>query len=275
MLAVVNNSGNRRMPATEICPKCHYQRQTGDSHVMAGICPACGIAYKKWRAGEVPRPDECGEDESQAQEQEDGGILYDESVVHSLAERLRVQFLSIPEKVTGATLFGRAALWLVFVVWGWSFIFGGISWESIGGSFLHNVILPFHEFGHLLFSPLGRFMGILGGSLFQVLMPLGLMLAFSIQQRDNFAASIMMWWCGQSFIVVSPYIADAPYRAIPLIGGMDESAHDWGNLLTVTDSMGSAMSLARLSFATGSLIMLVAMVWGGWLLWQQKKTLID
>ena len=35
-------------------------------------------------------------------------------------------------------------------------------------------------------------------------------------------------------IDVSPYIADAPYRVLPLVGGLGEESHDWGNLLTMT-----------------------------------------
>ena len=32
------------------CPKCHYTRTPDDNHIPDGICPACGIAYNKYRA---------------------------------------------------------------------------------------------------------------------------------------------------------------------------------------------------------------------------------
>lgn len=32
------------------CPKCGYRRRDTDSQVHPDICPACGIAYSKWRA---------------------------------------------------------------------------------------------------------------------------------------------------------------------------------------------------------------------------------
>ncbi|UUZ56986.1 hypothetical protein LP419_19980 [Massilia sp. H-1] len=89
---------------------------------------------------------------------------------------------------------GRALAWCAFALWALWFTLHGVDWEVIGGSFLHSIILPFHEFGHVLFMPFGRFMAILGGSLFQVLMPLGLMLAFLFKQRDTFGASAMLWW---------------------------------------------------------------------------------
>ena len=204
------------------CPKCAYTRQASDQQAHPGICPACGIAYAKWRA----RQKGSSTIDSDA-------AVGDEDYDSSLLERLRVTLTQVPEEVDPVHFWGRVILYLLFVIWGGSFIVGGIDWESIGGSFLHNANLPFHEFGHLLFSPLGDFMGILGGSLFQVLLPIGLMTAFVLQQQDNFAASIMLWWSGQNFIDVSPYIADAKSRAIPLIRGMSEDYHDWGNLLSM------------------------------------------
>ena len=45
----------------------------------------------------------------------------------------------------------------------------------------------FHEAGHILFSPFGRFMTVLGGSLTQVLVPLLCAGAFLWQTRDPFA----------------------------------------------------------------------------------------
>src|SRR5690606_16098164 len=116
-------------------------------------------------------------------------------------------------------------------------------------------------------------MMILGGSLFQVLMPLGLLIAFSWQQRDNFAAAIMLWWSGQSFIDVSPYIADAPYRSLPLIGGMGEESHDWGNLLTMMNAVDSAATIANMCFAFGSLLIITAIAWGSYILYLQKKNI--
>lgn len=244
------------------CPKCGYTRLPSDRQVMAGICPTCGIAIAKWQQRQQPNTTPWPDD---------GDVTT--QIIPPLSQRVAARLLALPEAVDLPVLLGRSALYLLFFLWGWSFILGGIDWQGIGGSFLHNVNLPFHEFGHVLFSPFGRFMAILGGSLFQVLMPLGVMLGFLLQQRDPFAASVMLWWAGQSFIDVSPYIADAPYRAIPLIGGLGESAHDWGNLLTMTGSMAHATAYARSSFVIGTLLMLLSFAWGGYLLYLQKQRL--
>ncbi|WP_432695263.1 hypothetical protein ACQUQP_11980 [Marinobacterium sp. YM272] len=251
------------------CPKCGYKRQPQDSHVMEGICPNCGIAYLKWKARQA--------DENQAQE---GSGLNEEAPDHFVSEpllpvwrRLLTRLMAEPEKVDSVSFSGQALIYVAFFFWGWSFILGGIDWQGIGGSFLHSVNLPFHEFGHVLFSPFGRFMMFLGGSLFQVLMPLGLMLAFIIQRRDNFAASIMLWWSGQNFIDVSPYIADARQRSLPLIMGMGEESHDWGNLLRMSGTLDKAQSYAQQWFTIGVILMLLSFCWGGWLLYRQFRRL--
>ncbi|SHH45693.1 hypothetical protein [Massilia sp. CF038] len=242
------------------CPKCAYQRLPTDTHVHSGVCPACGIAYQKYldrQAGVLPPVAE---------------ILVHETVLPA-HEQLRLRLLEMPAEVDQVTLGGRALAWTAFALWTIWFTLHGVSWEVIGSSFLHNVILPFHEFGHVLFLPFGRFMTILGGSLFQVLMPLGLMLAFLIKQRETFGASAMLWWAGQSLVDLSPYIRDAQDRSLPLVGGGGEESHDWGNLLTMLGWLDHTVAISRLCFGAGVIVMLAALVWGAQLLRLQYEKL--
>jgi hypothetical protein len=239
------------------CPKCQYIRTPDDRHVMEGLCPACGIAYHKWTGS----PQVYSED-----------IRRLTSRI-TFGQRLWATFTCVPQRVDGPSFWGRCVLLALFGLWGASFIVNGLNWQSIGNSFMHNINLPFHEFGHVLFLPFGRFMTILGGSLFQIMMPFMLLIGFSLHMRDNFAAAIMLWWTGQNFIDVSPYIADAPYRSLPLIGGMGDEAHDWGNLLTDLNCMSSAQTLANTSFVIGSLLICLSILWGVYMLIKQKAVL--
>ncbi|MES2263698.1 MAG: hypothetical protein V4724_34700 [Pseudomonadota bacterium] len=247
------------MPLT-ICPKCAYQRLPTDRHIHEGVCPACGIAYQKFldrqRAGvgEAPAPP-----------------IAEVDAVPS--DHWKSRLLELPARVDDVTFWGRALAWCGCALWGAWFTLHGIDWEIIGGSFLHRVILPFHEFGHVLFMPFGRFMTILGGSLFQVAMPLGLMAAFILKQRDTFGASVMLWWSGQSLVDLSPYISDAVDRNLPLVGGAGEEAHDWGNLLTMMHLLSHTQGLARLCFMLGVLTMLAGLAWGARLLRMQYRQL--
>lgn len=189
----------------------------------------------------------------------------------SLGSRLRDQLLAPPEGMdttgSGARAFLLAALGL------WTIWFGvhGIDWESIGGSFLHRANLAFHEFGHLFFMPFGETMTILGGSLFQLLLPLSLVGYFAVWQQDNIAAAVAAWWTGQNLVDLAPYIRDAEYRALPLVGGGGEDSHDWGNLLSRWDAVEQCYAIARASFGIGLLVMAGALVWGAAVLWRARR----
>lgn len=243
-----------------ICPNCSYQRNQYDTLVHPALCPACGILYAKWQP---PADQSIGSDSGQDEEQE--------ALTMTLWASLKDLFLSVPEQVDSLAFYGRTAAFIAVFFWGWSFILGGIDWPSIGGSFLHNINLPFHEFGHLLFMPLGHFWSILGGSLLQILLPLLILLGLSLQQKDNFGASLMLWWCGQNFIDVSPYIADAQLRALPLILNKGEESHDWGNLLTMTGNLAHTQMIANSCFTLGCVIIFVSYIWAVYLLIEQKK----
>lgn len=226
---------------------------------MEGICPACGIAYSKWKGGgAIPFSPKTSSEDSET---------------HTFQQKLWGTLTYIPEKVDSPSFWGRCVLLGLFAIWGVSFMVHGVDWEYIGGSFMHNINLAFHEFGHVLFMPFGTFMMILGGSLFQIMMPLIALFSFSLQMRDNFAAAIMLWWTGQSFIDLAPYITDAKYRNLPLIRGMGEESHDWGNLLTMLNRVDSAGTYGNIAFTVGCLLMLLSFYWAGWVLWQQKKVL--
>lgn len=248
------------------CPKCGYQRKAKDAQVHPNICPACGIAINKWRARvDAQGPaDQAHLNRDAARESETDNSL-------PLLPRLQAHFMWVAVPARADSIWGRALLTGLLACWGLWFAFNGIDWQVIGGSFMHNINLPFHEFGHLLFMPFGRTMTILGGSVFQVLLPLILLCIFSFKQHDNHAASVTLWWCGQSFVDLAPYIADAQYRILPLVGGAGEESHDWGNLLSHWGVLEYTQSFARFSFGLGVCIMGFAIVWGLLLLRKQWR----
>lgn len=114
-----------------------------------------------------------------------------------------------------------------------------------------------HELGHVLFSPFGEFMHILGGSLFQCLFPLLWIIGF-LQKKWYFAASLCLCWFGLNLFDVATYVADARARLLPLsVGlgalGIDPSdtddaydhAHDWYQLLSRTNHLSSDVAIAQ------------------------------
>jgi hypothetical protein len=241
------------------CPKCRHQRPLNDHLTHPDICPACGIVYSKYIARQTQLPVDKSNHKTSTQN------------LINWRQKFWQKISYIPENISQEKYWARVCLLVCFGIWGVLFIVGGVNWEKIGSSFLHNVNLPFHEFGHILFIPFGEFMMILGGSLFQIIVPLICTLVFIFKQRDNFAASICWWWVGQNFIDVSPYIADAKERVLPLIGGLGEESHDWGNLLRMTHSLDHTQFIANTSFFIGSVIILSSIYWGGWILFSVKQ----
>lgn len=182
--------------------------------------------------------------------------------------------LDWPAEASPPGLLARSVLLALLALWTAGFLRHGMDAEHLMGSFMHLVHLPFHEAGHVLLSPFGRFLAVLGGSLFQVAIPLVCSAAFLLKNRDPFAASVTAWWAGQSLMDLAPYVADARALALPLLGGhtgAEVEGHDWEYLLTTLGLLDRDVSLGRLSFATGGLVMVAALAWGALVLWRKRE----
>jgi hypothetical protein len=170
--------------------------------------------------------------------------------------------------IDSMTFAGRVVVLLVLLWWGRTFIFTPLETNYTGESFFHLINLPFHEAGHLLFIPLGRFMTILGGSLGQILMPLVCLVTFLLKTRDPFGAAVALWWTAESFMDIAPYIDDARALDLMLLGGVtgkETDGHDWNNILTMLGWLEYNHRLSHLAYNFGILLMLASFAWG-WLL---------
>lgn len=189
---------------------------------------------------------------------------------------LKGLLFSIDEKVTPFYFGGRAFVFLIFFIWGLKFIFHSIESNYAGESFIHGVTLAFHEAGHLIFGILGDFMGVLGGTLLQIIIPLVCLGAF-LKRADTFSASIALWWVGQNFMDAAPYINDARKQELMLLGGVTgqdvPGFHDWNNILGRLGLLKLDHFLANTSHYFGILLMLVSFAWGGYILYRQYKNL--
>ena len=105
---------------------------------------------------------------------------------------------------------------------------------------IDTIDLFIHETGHLVFKLFGRFMEILGGSLFQVIIPLATVIVFARSSLHSFPFTL--YWTGQSMVNVSVYIGDAPYQRLQLIS--HAAIHDWRWLFDYTGMMEYAEDIA-------------------------------
>lgn len=124
--------------------------------------------------------------------------------------------------------------------------------------FLHDINLVFHEAGHVIFSPLGRTMTILGGTLMQLGVPLAVAISFH-KRRDAAGFAVGGFWLFENFVDVSVYIADARALALPLINNNSSETHDWHNLLGDWGLLGQDTAIAWVVAAIGWLGMVYSL----------------
>jgi len=118
--------------------------------------------------------------------------------------------------------------------------------------------LLFHEAGHVIFQILGEFMGMLGGTLMQLLIPAGLAIAFFVQEK-KYSASVMLFWYGENFFSMSTYVKDAQTQALPLVGG---EIHDWNYLLGKLHWLQYDQWIGSAIWLFGFLVVITSMVSG-------------
>ena len=125
-----------------------------------------------------------------------------------------------------------------------------------GWSFLDGVDLIFHEAGHLLFMPFGETLYLMGGSLFQVLLPSVLAGVF-FRRGEGVNAAVVLLWAAQNLGNVSVYIADAQERALPLLGD-DPDHHDWWQILGGWNALPLCTTLGHMVWFLGVAVALLS-----------------
>ena len=147
-----------------------------------------------------------------------------------------------------------AVIFTVYFLW--------CAFDPENARFTHLINLPIHEAGHVLFRIFGEFMGIAGGSLLQILIPI-IFFAYFVYHRKPFSASIVLFWVGNNFLDVYVYANDAQVMQLPLLSGLtgaEGGFHDWNYLLTETNLLDKTYLIAKILRFTGTLICVAAAV---------------
>lgn len=243
------------------CPKCSFELTEQRLE-----CPRCGIVFEKYRKLQAAK------DASNTSGQAEGKENY------SLGEWIANILFYVKSDTSSVALGSRTLFFLVILIWGLKFFFTPLETNYTGESIWHLVNLPFHEAGHIIFRPLGRFMTSLGGSLGQLLIPLICLFTFLLKTRDTFAASFALWWTGENFMDLAPYINDARSLSMPLLGGNTGRTspygfHDWEFILKETGLIRHDHALANFSYTLGALLMIVSFLWSGYILIKYYRNL--
>jgi len=250
------------------CPKCSHAPLPVVQSLPAA-CPACGLILAKYAAtrngerGDAAHPPKTTT--APREETADAGWL----------TQFTALLVHVPPRVDTTRFWGRAALFVLFAIWGLRLMAMDFRDGEMFTSFLHGPLLVFHEAGHVIFRLLGEFMMFLGGTLGQLLMPAILAGALLIKNRDPFGASIGLWLMGVSFLDVAPYVYDALDPQLMLLSGTtgEEGGHDWIYLLKATGLLKQAHGIGWFVHKLGAALVLLSLAWGGFILWQQHKRL--
>jgi len=253
------------------CPKCQYKRKASDPE-PANECPACHINFKIWMKQRFKQEKNVQPAFSPAQPP---------------ASFQPPQLCMEDRSYDSMRFYAQCFFWFILLIWGWQlmntdyFYYSGsvridIIYPELNNGFIHSINLVFHEAGHIIFSPFGRFMAVLGGSLMQLLIPLAVMLTFLIKENNPFSAGVGLWWLGESFIDLAPYINDARAGQIPLLGGTtgadSPGYHDWTNILGDLGWLASDHQIADRFDNFGGFLMLLALAWMACILITRYKT---
>jgi hypothetical protein len=246
-----------------ICPKCSHD-QDGD----LAECQKCGVIFAKFYALREKKKHTGDADLRQQEPTEawDTGPSLTDFIFYT------------KEDINILCWFGRIIIFAAMIWFGLRCVGSPIEDSYAGNSFLHLINLPFHEAGHIFLRPFGALITSLGGSIFQLLVPAICFFVLMMQTRDTFGASVTLWWFGQNFFDMAPYINDARALSLPLVGGnfghsSPYGFHDWEYILTETGLLKYDHTLATMSVATGTLLFVLSLCWAAYLLYKQFRNL--
>lgn len=170
--------------------------------------------------------------------------------------------------------------------------FGWVAWNYLAmplhprthemySSWFDGINLGFHELGHVVFRPFGRFLHALGGTILQLVMPLVAMWFLWAKQRDWFGVAFCLAWLATNFYGIGIYVADARTKQLVLVApglGMtvDGSIHDWAYLLGELGWLRADELLGNLMRVVGTAVMVIAMAFTvllSWWMYKQPKPL--
>ena len=127
-----------------------------------------------------------------------------------------------------------------------------------------GITLVAHESGHAFFGWFGEVIGVAGGSIMQLLVPVIVMIALR-RQGDWYGVAAGGTWLAFSLANLATYIADARAQALPLVGFSDNPEHDWHWLLARYGWLAHDAGIARVTRLCSALVLAGSVGFGLWL----------
>jgi hypothetical protein len=167
--------------------------------------------------------------------------------------------------VTGTRTIARSIVLVIAAIYAMIRLTDPTWWDL-----LDDVNLAIHEAGHILFGFFGDIPGVLGGSLFQIMMP-AIFAGYFFRSGQRFSGAMTMVWVAQSMVNVSIYIKDARAQQLSLLGG-ENSIHDWWYILINWDLLQSDLRIAGFVKFLAAMVFIAAFILGGAVIYRDAES---
>jgi len=144
-----------------LCPRCQRPQEDGLEE-----CRACGVVFSRYR----PRPEAAP------------------AAGSPWLAWLQERMFAIEPAERKEAVVARGVFLLILACVALGILLTPMQGPALMSSFIHWIDLPFHEAGHVVFSPFGTFLHILGGTLGQLLVPFIVIAAF-LKEENPFGAA--------------------------------------------------------------------------------------
>jgi hypothetical protein len=150
--------------------------------------------------------------------------------------------------------------WIAFY-----FLFLVHALRSVDGYlWIDNANLVTHESGHLLFGWFGPTLGLWGGTLMQLLVPLALAISFAWRGHTAGTAFCAFFFF-ENFLGIARYMADARVQLLPLVtvgdSGEEGVMHDWFQIFSSLNVLEYDTKIAVVVRTLGWLGMIAVVGW--------------
>jgi hypothetical protein len=138
------------------------------------------------------------------------------------------------------------------------------------------VFVPIHEGGHLLFRYFGEFLGVAGGTLLQLGVPLALATYFFFDRHVQ-GTALCTFFFFEQLLPTSAYMADARAQQLPLltVGDAEYAIHDWEYLFGKLGVLQRDIQIAHAVHIIGWIGMVGTVAWMVWRSLPKRKAAAD